>query len=637
MSGSTTLSSEESPAYVTQFSNHPHADIILRTRDSHEFRVPKVYIIDSSPILTDLIRTSPYPSNPNAVQGVSTDAGTSLPVVQLSDSSCILSSLLSFIIPVAAHLPSTAVEDTMELLSTAQKYEMDLVLTRIRDHLARQNPPLIRGENAFYVYSLAQKYGLRREVDQAARLTLKVPMSIEVLESTGKLDVLSGALLHQLWDYHERVQEYLASDLTTFMMFGIGPRINFRCIKLSSSDVPIWLNDYINSVAMNPALFNLSEFHMALTRHVIPSSSHSSRCCQSCASIGSATIDTFWTALSDVVQHSIENAETDLIIESEMRQSPQGQSKVPTANVLPSPSLTVQSADIIFHSSDGVYFHVHKSILSMSSPFFHDMFSLPQPPDSEHVEGLPVLHLSEDAEVLNNLISLLYPIPSVIPDDYDKALTLLAASHKYDMAGVQSSIRTEMKSKDLHPLTAAATFRAYGFASARGLTQEMESAARLSLDFPMTFESMGDELATFGGWALRDLARYRKRCRDSLVSCLESLLDPRLPPSDIWVGCHNTTSSTIAWWLQTLLVEHIRTLRSTFTRSLLKPSSLRTEYLAALQSHVSQMGCTFCSKVHIMHGETFCVQVEKNLTKSLDGVRFNLDPGQEAASHQDGD
>jgi hypothetical protein len=208
---------------------------------------------------------------------------------------------------VAPHLPSTAVEDIMELLSTAQKYEMDLVLTRIRDHLARQNPPLIRGENAFFVYSLAQKYGLRREADQAARLTLKVPMSIEVLESTGKLDVLSGALLHQLWKFHERVQDYLASDLTTFMMFGTGPRINFRCIKLSSSDVPIWLNDYINSVAANPALFNLSEFHMALTCHVVPSSSRSSRCCQSCASINPATIDTFWTALSDVVQHSTEN------------------------------------------------------------------------------------------------------------------------------------------------------------------------------------------------------------------------------------------------------------------------------------------------------------------------------------------
>ena len=164
-------------------------------------------------------------------------------------------SLLGFIIPMPAELPRT-LEDIMELLSTAQKYEMDIVLTRIRDHLARQNPPLIRDENAFYVYSLAQKYGLRREADQAARLTLKVPMSIEGLEATGKLDVLSGALLHRLWEYHQRVREYLAGDFKAFMMLGAGARINFRCIKLSSSNVPI--SDYVNSVAVNPALFNLS-------------------------------------------------------------------------------------------------------------------------------------------------------------------------------------------------------------------------------------------------------------------------------------------------------------------------------------------------------------------------------------------
>jgi hypothetical protein len=295
----------------------------------------------------------------------------------------------------------------------------------------------------------------------------------------------------------------------------------------------------------------------------------------------------------------------------------------PPANISPPPpqGLTLQNADVVLLSSDGVPFHVHKLILSMSSPFFHDMFSLPQPPDSELVDELPVIHLFEDAELIQCIISLLYPIPSAIPaGDYDKVLSLLAVSHKYDMASVQASIRAEMKSKNLRPLSTAATFCAYGFASTKGLTQEMESAARLSLEYPMTFESMGDELAKFGGWALRDLARYRKRCRDSLVSCLESLLDSRLPPSDIWVGCHSTTSATIAWWLHTLLSEHIKRLRSTFTHSLLKPSNLRAEYLAALQTHVTQLGCAFCSKVHIMYGEIFCVQLEKKLTRALEGV-----------------
>lgn len=637
MSRSTAFSSEASPftSDARHFLSHPHADIVLRSRDLQEFIVPKVYIIDSSPVLAELIRIPSHPPETNTA--IPIESPTLPPVVPFTDSGVILTSLLSFIIPVSPNLPST-VEECVELLWTAQKYEMDLVLTRIRDHVAQQNPPIIRDENAFYVYSLAQKYGLRREADQAARLTLKVPMSIGDLEASGKLDILSGDLLHDLSGYHQRVREYLAGDFTEFMMLGTGARINFRCIKLSSSDVPIWLNDYINSVAVNPALFNQSEFHMALTRHVVPTGPSRPRPCQSCAAISCKTLDTFWKALSDVVQHSIENvslnsgtsllfddfflqAESDLLIEGEMKSRQSHSSGLP-ANILP-PHL--ENADVVLVSSDDVHFHVHKSILSISSVFFRDMLSLPQPTDSEFIDGLPAIRLSEGAEVLHNLVTLLYPIPSVIPDDYDKALALLAVSHKYDMTAIQLSVRAEMKSRDLRPLTSAATFRAYGFASAKGLTQEMESAARLSLDFPMTFESMGAELATFGGWALRDLARYRKRCRDSLVSCLESLLDPRLPPSDIWAGCNNTSSATIAWWLQTFLSEHIRKLRGTFTHSLLNPSDLRAEYLAALQSHISQVGCTSCSKAHIMYGETFCVQVEKRFSKALDGVStYNL-------------
>jgi hypothetical protein len=299
-----TSEEEESPANSRQVLSYPRADIILRSRGSRRFKVPKVYIVDSSPVLAELIRATPYPPRPSAIA----NSVTPLPVVQLSDKGRILTSLLSFILPtMTVKLPPT-LEDIMELLSTAQKYEMDLVLIRIRDHIARQHPPLVRDENAFYVYSLAQKYGLHREADQAARFTLYASMDIEDLETAGKLDILSGALLHRLWEYHQKVRERLTDDFKAFMMLGAGARINFRCVELSSSNVPIWLSDYINSVAVNPALFNLSEFHMALTRHINPSlNPHSSRPCPSCTLISPNTIDTSWVALSDVVQHSMEN------------------------------------------------------------------------------------------------------------------------------------------------------------------------------------------------------------------------------------------------------------------------------------------------------------------------------------------
>jgi hypothetical protein len=58
----------------------------------------------------------------------------------------------------------------------------------------------------------------------------------------------------------------------------------------------------------------------------------------------------------------------------------------------------------------------------MASPFFKDLLSLPQPSDGEIVDGLPVVQLPEGSELLNSLISILYPIGVVIPNSYEKVL-----------------------------------------------------------------------------------------------------------------------------------------------------------------------------------------------------------------------
>ena len=64
-------------------------------------------------------------------------------------------------------------------------------------------------------------------------------------------------------------------------------------------------------------------------------------------------------------------------------------------------------------------------MLAMASPFFKDLLSLPQPSDSETVDGIPVVQLSEGSELLNSLISMLYPIPTAMPKSYEKVLYLL--------------------------------------------------------------------------------------------------------------------------------------------------------------------------------------------------------------------
>ena len=194
-------------------------------------------------------------------------------------------------------------------------------------------------------------------------------------------------------------------------------------------------------------------------------------------------------------------------------------------------------------TSDHASFPIHKSVLASSSWVFRDMFALPLPSNNEIFDGLPGVDISEEAELVRSLITMLYPIPSEIPASYDKILALLAAAQKYDMDAVQSSIRTEVASRSPPALEGSKAFRAYAIASKSMLTPEMEMAARLTLDQPMTFEHLGDELRLFEGRALSELAAFRKAYRDSLVSLFTSLLDINNDCSKIWVGC----PSQVCW------------------------------------------------------------------------------------------
>ncbi|KAH9019383.1 hypothetical protein EDB85DRAFT_2095478 [Lactarius pseudohatsudake] len=288
----------------------------------------------------------------------------------------------------------------------------------------------------------------------------------------------------------------------------------------------------------------------------------------------------------------------------------------------------MQGADVILRSSDLVSFHVHKSILAISSPFWNDLFSLPQPPDDEVVEGIPVVHMAEDAELLHSLLTVLYPIPSVIPDSY-KALALLAASQKYNMTTVLSTIRSEI-GRQL-PTTEAA-FRAYAIAYSNQLIPEIETMARLTLDHPMTFETIADTLPLFEGSALSDLVRFRKRCCDNLVSFFEGFLDGSDSLSKIWSGCRKTkrppstfpsNNTTLAGWLRDPILQHTANLKETYSNTLPNFSSLRKEFIAALRIHVSGINCS-CSTLCATEGEAFYDQFYRRILKARDEVRIFL-------------
>jgi hypothetical protein len=171
--------------------------------------------------------------------------------------------------------------------------------------------------------------------------------------------------------------------------------------------------------------------------------------------------------------------------------------------------LNIPDADFILRSSDQVNFRVRKSLLAMSSPFFDDLLSLPQPPGDELVDGFPVVQLPENADLLNSLISFLYPARRIRLASYKEVFALLNACQKYDMVLIQSFIRDEVRLGRFPAPVQGQGFRAYAVASSMGLSPEMEHASRLTLGQPMTFESLGEGLRTFKGQALCELIRYR--------------------------------------------------------------------------------------------------------------------------------
>ena len=173
--------------------------------------------------------------------------------------------------------------------------------------------------------------------------------------------------------------------------------------------------------------------------------------------------------------------------------------------------LDIPDANIILRSSDQVNFSMHKSVLALSSPFFKDLLSLPQPCDEEVVDGIQVVQLPEDAGLLYSLVSFLYPVLPVMPQagSYERAYALLAACQKYDMVSIQYYIRAEINRGTFPSPVEAEAFSAYAIASSMHLVPEMENAARLTLGQPMTFESLGEGLRLFKGRALCDLVRFR--------------------------------------------------------------------------------------------------------------------------------
>ncbi|TFY83074.1 hypothetical protein EWM64_g945 [Hericium alpestre] len=111
-----------------------------------------------------------------------------------------------------------------------------------------------------------------------------------------------------------------------------------------------------------------------------------------------------------------------------------------------------KAADVILRTSDKVDFYVYKAILSLASPVFESMFSLPQPASASDASlgdgptaSHPVIDVSEDSRTMDSVLHFCYPVRRPSMTKLVDVGPVLLAAFKYEMNVVLAVARIALE------------------------------------------------------------------------------------------------------------------------------------------------------------------------------------------------
>ena len=306
-----------------------------------------------------------------------------------------------------------------------------------------------------------------------------------------------------------------------------------------------------------------------------------------------------------------------------------------------SPFDETSDGDVILKSSDGVLFRTHKVILSLASPFFRDMFSLPQAGTPLDCAGSgPIIPFSESSETIDTLLRVVYP-----EEDPDLKLVheiegVVEAAIKYDMPKCISIMR-----KKLIMCASKEPIRVFMIACKNKLADVASAAAHLSLRRPILYSfELGSVVLPFSATleditagSLFRLIEYQRQCckvANDAMSDLTWTRDDfawRTKMNDAIVGscmkCSRTTLElgeeqlrVVVWWY--IFYQEIRTVvrQRPCTALILESESLLDKAL------IEAAKCGECFKDSIHTLRTFRTIVAQHLDKRLAEVKIQIDP-----------
>ncbi|KAK7696131.1 hypothetical protein QCA50_000776 [Cerrena zonata] len=204
-----------------------------------------------------------------------------------------------------------------------------------------------------------------------------------------------------------------------------------------------------------------------------------------------------------------------------------------------SPLFNSPNADLVLrstpslHSPQPVDFLVHRCALSVASPFFDTMFSLPQAPNDAK-DTRPVIDVSEAAETLEGLLRLIYPMTSPTIKSREQLVLLLDAASKYDVPVALESLSRLLT----EPQYMSDPVWVYATASRLDLEEAAKLASRHTLGIDICDCSSREDLAIYDYNRLHDLHQRRSQAALALLQI----------PDDIKCTLCNLGPITVFFW-----------------------------------------------------------------------------------------
>jgi len=124
-------------------------------------------------------------------------------------------------------------------------------------------------------------------------------------------------------------------------------------------------------------------------------------------------------------------------------------------------------------------FRVHKLVLSLASPVFKDMFSLPQPTSDNsrgsRVAELEIVEVMDPTNALEAVLRMIYPFaPPSFDGNLDTLVECLVITDKYDTKGVKSRLCGVLaQASHTQPLRVYAIACRFGFATLADSTSRL--------------------------------------------------------------------------------------------------------------------------------------------------------------------